>query len=168
MGYTVRFISHDKSVTVEGGTILDAAAKAGIAVEGNCGGKGSCGKCKVRIAEGQKTTADKHDERFFNPKDVREGWVLSCRYKVENDLVVEVPHQADAFSRKTKLNRLLEDIVISSPVEKVYLELPKPSISDQCPDYERLLRALDLSRASQSPANGLLRVILKTLRTLAL
>ncbi len=164
MSYTVNFISHGKAVEVTDGTILDAAAKAGIAVEGNCGGKGSCGKCKVQIKEGQKGTVEKHDEKFFNEKDLREGWVLSCKYKVENDLVVEVPHQADAFSRKTKLNSLLENIQISSLVEKVYLELPKPSIADQCADYERVLRALNLEQEKQKPANALLRMIPKTLR----
>lgn len=164
MSYKVNFVSHDKTVEVSEGTILDAAAIAGIAVEGNCGGKGTCGKCKVRIAEGQKGSVDKHNEKFFNEKDLKNGWVLSCKYKVENDLVVEVPYQADAFSRKTKLNSLLDNIQIHSVVEKTYLELPKPSINDQCADYERVLRALDLKQETQHPANALLRIIPKTLR----
>ncbi len=120
MSYLVNFISHGKIAEVaEGSTILDAAAKVGIAVEGNCGGKGNCGKCKVQIVEGQKATVDKHDAKYFNENDLKEGWVLSCKYKVENDLVVKVPHQADAFSRKTKLNSLLDNIRIASPVEKI-------------------------------------------------
>lgn len=36
----------------ENSTILDAARQLGVALESVCGGKGNCGKCKVRIEEG--------------------------------------------------------------------------------------------------------------------
>ncbi|MBQ4091803.1 MAG: DUF4445 domain-containing protein, partial [Firmicutes bacterium] len=52
----------------------------------------------------------------------------------------------------------------NSPVKKVYVEMEKPSIADQCPDYERIIRALELDAANQHPSRGLLMAIPKTLR----
>ena len=47
----VTFLPQGKTVEIEAGkTILEAAAKAGVDIDGNCGGKGTCGKCKVKIA----------------------------------------------------------------------------------------------------------------------
>ncbi|MGI5875011.1 MAG: ASKHA domain-containing protein [Bacillota bacterium] len=165
MSYQVSFISHGKTVAMEGGkTILDAAAAAGIPLESNCGSTGKCGKCKVRVAKGYAPQDAAAGRRFFSEEESAAGWVLGCKYEIKEDLEVEVPIQMDAGSRKTKLNSLLDNIVISSPIKKVYVEMDKPSIQDQCPDYERVLRALNIDAAGQRPSRGLLRVIPKTLR----
>lgn len=165
MKYTVNFKSHGKTAEVEAGkTIIDAAASVGIAVEGNCGSAGKCGKCKVHVVQGFNPEAERVGEKFFTAEEMDNGWVLACRYTVDRDMTVEVPIQKDAFSRKTKLNSLLDNIVINSPVKKVYIEMPKPSIKDQCPDFERIIRALDLDIAKQKPNPRLLSIIPKILR----
>ncbi len=165
MSYQVNFISHGKSVVMEAGkTILDAAAAAGIPLESNCGSTGKCGKCKVRIAKGYVPQDAAAGTRFFKKEESDDGWVLGCKYEINDDLEVEVPIQKDAGSRKTKLNSLLDHIVINSPIKKVYVEMDKPTIKDQCPDYERILRALNIDAASQHPSRGLLKIIPKTLR----
>lgn len=165
MNYKVNFSSHGKTVEIEEGkTVLDAAALAGIPLESNCGATGKCGKCKVRVAAGYEPQESAAGEKFFSAEESAAGWVLGCKYVIDRDIEVEVPIQFDAGSRKTKLNSLLDNIVINSPVKKVYVEMEKPSISDQCPDYERILRALELDAAAQHPSLGLLRTIPKTVR----
>lgn len=165
MNYKVNFSSHGKTVTMEEGkTLLDAAATAGIPLESNCGSTGKCGKCKVRVAQGYAPQEMAAGTRFFSKEESAEGWVLGCKYEIKNDLMVEVPIQFDAGNRKLKLNSLLENLVINSPVKKVYIEMEKPTIKDQCPDYERILRALNFDAATQKPSRGLLQTIPKTIR----
>lgn len=165
MSFKVNFVSHGKTVEMESGkTILDAAALAGIPLESNCGSTGKCGKCKVRIASGYEPQEAAAGKKFFKEEESAAGWVLGCKYEIDRDLEVEVPVQFDAGSRKTKLNSLLDNLVINSPVKKVYIEMDAPSIKDQCPDYERILRALKLDAASQHPTRGLLKTIPKTIR----
>ena len=165
MSYKVNFSSHGKMVELEEGkTILDAAAAAGIPLESNCGSTGKCGKCKVRIAKGYAPQESAAGKKFFTEEESANGWVLGCKYEIHDDLEVEVPVQFDAGSRKTKLNSLLDNLVIDSPVKKVYVEMEKPSLKDQCPDYERILRAMNLDAATQHPSRGLLRTIPKTIR----
>ena len=87
MEYTVSFTSHGKSVKIEEGkTILDAAALADIAVEGNCGSAGKCGKCKVHITAGFNPEAERIGEKFFTEEEMQDGWVLACRYTVDTVL----------------------------------------------------------------------------------
>lgn len=165
MTYKVNFKSHGKEVEIEAGkTILQAAALAKIPLESNCGSTGKCGKCRVHITAGYSPQEAAAGKKFFTPEESADGWVLGCRYEINNDLTVEVPVQLDAGSRKTKLNSLLDNFVIDSPVQKRYVEMDKPSIKDQCPDYERILRALDIDAASQHPSMELLQIIPKTIR----
>lgn len=65
----IRFINENKAVTVEkGSTLLDAQIKAGLLPDAPCGGKGTCGKCKVLIGGKE---------------------VLACQTTVERDMAVE-------------------------------------------------------------------------------
>ncbi len=165
MNYNVNFSSHGKTVSMEEGkTLLNAAAVAGIPLESNCGGTGKCGKCKVRVAEGYTPQEPAAGKRFFSEEETANGWVLGCKYEIHQDLTVEVPVQFDAGDRKLQMNSLLDQININSPIKKVYVELEKPTIKDQCPDYERILRALNLDVASQKPSRGLIKIIPKTIR----
>ena len=91
-------------VMVERGTnLLEAAAHAGMAVEGNCGGKGSCGKCKVRLAKKSPEEPSEAEKKFLSPAELEDGWVLACQRTADEDMVVEVPEQSDAFKRKISL-----------------------------------------------------------------
>ena len=130
-------------VWVEKGTnLLEAAAGAGMAVEGNCGGKGSCGKCKVRLLEKSVNEPTATEKKLLSPSELAEGWVLACQRRAESDLSVEVPEQSDAFERKVSLTGEDEEIEAEPAVVKVELELKAPTVQDQTPDLERLLKGL--------------------------
>ena len=51
---TVTFKSHNKVTRVPAGmTIFNAANWIGLPIDSTCGARGTCGKCKVRILQGQ-------------------------------------------------------------------------------------------------------------------
>ncbi|EHQ90402.1 ASKHA domain-containing protein [Desulfosporosinus youngiae] len=118
----VTFLPFRKSVEVPmGSTILQAAVAAGVQIQSTCGGRGTCGKCKVQISS--------------------DGWVLACQHMIEQDLTVELNVQKDAFERKLSLNHL-KDIMIAPSIRKYHVQVEKPSAKNQTPDWERLLAAL--------------------------
>ncbi len=131
-------------IMLEKGTnLLEAAARAGVAVEGNCGGKGSCGKCKVRLPDRDPAEPTEAEKKFLSDADLAEGWVLACQRSAEEDMIVEVPEQSDAFRRKISLTEDEEDTVKPDPaVQKIMLTLEHPTVKDQTPDLERLLNGL--------------------------
>ena len=72
--YTVTFLPSGTQITVEEGTdLLQAQIQAGLHPDAPCGGKGTCGKCKVIINGAE---------------------VLACQTPVTGDLRVEIPQAA--------------------------------------------------------------------------
>lgn len=143
MAVRVKFVPDEKEVEVtEGTNLLQAAAQAGVQVEGNCGGKGTCGKCKVKLISGSAGKATVAEEKFLSAQELSSGWVLACQREARENVIVEVVQQKDAYSRKTKLNKASVGVELDSAVEKVFVQLNTPSIKDQLADFERLLEAL--------------------------
>ncbi|MCL5096407.1 MAG: ASKHA domain-containing protein [Candidatus Omnitrophica bacterium] len=72
--------------------LADAARLAGIQIESPCGGKGTCGKCIVRVVSGE---VDSDSLGMLPHAAVAEGYVLTCKTRIlESDVTIEVPEQA--------------------------------------------------------------------------
>ena len=41
------------TIPANGNTILETARETGIPIEAACGGRGKCGKCKIKLLQGQ-------------------------------------------------------------------------------------------------------------------
>ncbi len=138
------FIPQNKEITVESGTnLLKAADQAGLYVEGDCAGKGTCGKCKVKIVKGDGGNPTKAEQKHLSEKELSEGWILSCQKKAKEDLTIEVPVQKAAYLRKTTLAGGVEDMEADPMVEKIAVKLSRPAVKDQTADLERLLQQLE-------------------------
>ena len=73
------------TVDVEPGTsVFDAARSAGVMILGTCAGRGTCGKCVVRVIEGDPGPADGGPMRAPLPGNLR----LSCLFRPESDVTV--------------------------------------------------------------------------------
>lgn len=78
--------------TTSGGTLLGALAAQKIFIPSACGGKGSCGVCKVKICAGGGAMLPT-EEGHINRGEAREGVRLSCQVKVKNDMDIELPEE---------------------------------------------------------------------------
>lgn len=63
-------------------TVFNAANWAGLPIDSTCGGRGICGKCKVRLLSGNTGTSNA-DRRFLSAEQLAEGWRLSCRALIQ-------------------------------------------------------------------------------------
>ena len=54
-----------------------------------CGGRGTCGKCKIRVLEGELPVTDS-DKNCFRERELEEGYRLSCRAFPKTDCMIEV------------------------------------------------------------------------------
>jgi uncharacterized 2Fe-2S/4Fe-4S cluster protein (DUF4445 family) len=130
----------DKTTRVPPGTTLFSAAHwIGLPIDSTCGGRGTCGKCKVQVLQGgaEITTADRKQLRA---DELENGWRLSCQAKVYDDTTVTVPELLRVPKAATMgVNRL---VLLDPNVRKVYVELTEPDLEDQRSDVERLRDAL--------------------------
>lgn len=70
--------------------LLKIAKKAGIKISAPCDGKGSCGKCVVKISEGKVNEPTKAEVKKLGDKKLAEGYRLACQVEVEGDVKVSL------------------------------------------------------------------------------
>ncbi|MFH0933410.1 MAG: ASKHA domain-containing protein [Nitrospirota bacterium] len=130
-------------------SLLQALKRHGIYLVSSCGGKGICGKCRVRILEGKRriTLTGK-----LEPQEIKAGISLACQTFPEEDIFIDIPKESKliigdkiALSKSGNLLELLKSLgaEISPIVRKITLNLPPPTIQDNISDLERLRRSLE-------------------------
>lgn len=138
----------------KGITLLDAARQLGVDIESICGGKGTCGKCKVRIEEGyfEKDAMDSRmshltpltevEKKFIKP-DEGPNMRLACAAELRGDVKVFVPEKSRAGKQIVRKAAKELSIKLDPAVKKYYLELKQPTLHDlTVGDYERVISAL--------------------------
>jgi len=145
-----------KTVEVEKGTtLMDAARRAGVFMDAPCGGKGQCGKCRVKVLSGENRYQPSH---ILAPEELKQGIRLACLTAVEGDMVIELmqtgtiddiiveditsdPHKQ---SRVNRAVRVLEQsgINIQNSFDSISIKMEQPTLEDNIPDFERIIREL--------------------------
>ena len=147
-------------VTIEcnaGDNLLETARRANVAIDAPCSGNGSCGKCRVKLIEGE---VESLKSRHISDEEYEAGWRLSCCSKVMGDCTVFVPDIASAYQSRMKTadlsspkeiaifedcqNQLKESgISFTNNYRAVVLTMAEPSLDDTMPDNERLTWAIE-------------------------
>ena len=140
-----------------GDNLLELARRANVAIDAPCSGNGSCGKCRVKLLEGD---VDSVPSRHISPEEYAEGWRLSCSCRITGDCTVFVPDIASAYQSRMKTADLSSPkeiaifeecqqklrqsgIEFTNNFRSVVLSLPEPSLDDTMPDIERLTWAVE-------------------------
>lgn len=80
-----------KSFEVQGGiNLLTALSENKMEISSSCGGRGSCGYCKVQVVEGGGQILPT-EEIFMSRQEKAEGMRLACQVKVKNDIRIAIP-----------------------------------------------------------------------------
>ena len=139
-----------------GDNLLELARRANVAIDAPCSGNGSCGKCKVKLVEGELESIP---SRHISDEEYKEGWRLSCNSKVVGDCTVEVPDIASAYQSRMKTADLsspkelaifentmaglkASGIAFENNYRAVVVSMEAPTLDDTMPDVERLQWAI--------------------------
>lgn len=107
-----------------GKSLLSTLADQNIFLSSACGGKGSCGQCRVRVTEGGGQILPT-ETVHFSRKEMKEDWRLACQVKVKEDMKILVPASAldvkewecEVISNKNVATFIKEFIVALPPGE---------------------------------------------------
>ena len=84
-------INGDKKIDVpQGSSVMTTLNENGIFLPSACGGKASCGQCKVQVLEGGGEILDS-ERPHFSRKEIKDHWRLGCQCKVKGNLSLKVP-----------------------------------------------------------------------------
>ena len=142
-------ILNGKTLAAEPGkSMYQTLRDNGIYLVSSCGGKGVCGKCRVKIHEGKYRT---ESATKLKKKEIEDKVVLACTTFPEENIHIEIPEDSKlvigdkiAVSKSKNFLDFLksEDPTLTPPVRKILLALMPPSIEDNISDVERVVRDL--------------------------
>ena len=122
MTHQITFLPGNLTVAAEeGATLLQAEIQAGLRPDAPCGGKGTCGKCRVVVLSGP----------------VR-GSCLACQTQVTGDMTVQLPHGG---SHQVLRDHYLRRVACQPGVTGLTLGVARPALEDARSDWERLQAA---------------------------
>ena len=92
MSYQVDFEPLGRRLRVGRGiSVFTAAQQAGVGLVSICGGKGTCGRCKIRVLEGQLSPLSETEGKKLNLDEIARGYRLACHAEVLSDLKLHIP-----------------------------------------------------------------------------
>ena len=141
---TVTFEPEGKKVKVPiSSTIFYAIKEAGLNIRSECGGKGICGKCRVIIKDSEAVNrVTDTEKRHLSRSEINLGYRLACQTTILKDIVVMIPEESRIDVRKIVATGLERRVKVDPSVKKLHLKLPRPTLEDNRPDFERLAEAI--------------------------
>lgn len=79
----------------ENQSILEALRENDRYIPAICSGRGTCGKCRIKIIKG-KVVPSKEDEKFFSLEELKEGYRLSCTSYPVEDVILSLEKGRDS------------------------------------------------------------------------
>jgi len=104
-----------------GSTLLQTLSARKLFIPSACGGKGTCGVCKVHVHEGGGAMLPTERGHITRGEE-REGCRLACQLKVKNDIHIEL--EPELFSIKKWLCTVRSNDNVATFIKELVLELP--------------------------------------------
>ena len=114
-----------KELEVKGGQpLLKALNQEGVFIPSACGGRGSCGMCKVRVVQGGGEYLPT-ELPWINEEEKKNQVRLSCQFKVKSDVAIVIPEELFSVREYStvveKIRDLTHDIKeISRPIRPIH------------------------------------------------
>ncbi|MFQ5815647.1 MAG: ASKHA domain-containing protein [Candidatus Hydrothermarchaeaceae archaeon] len=162
----------------EGKTLRDAAQELGVEIESICGGKQTCGKCKVQIQEGffekyginskmdNLTEIIEAERKKLKAREIASNHRLACAAHINGPVAIFVPEESRGGGQIVRKGAREIRVKIAPPIGKYYVEIQPPNLHDPMGDLERLLAELRETHGLKDLAMGydVLRVLPSVLR----
>ena len=124
-------LNGEKHLTVKtGGSLLSTLANDNIFLPSACGGKGSCGQCKVQVESGAGEILPT-EAVHFTRKQIKDNWRLACQVKVKDNLDIKVP--ASALDVKEWECEVISNSNVATFIKEFIVALPAGEHMDFIP-----------------------------------
>lgn len=117
-------MNNDKEFDAEGGkSLLRILFENKYFIPSACGGKGTCGYCKLKVTEGGGPPLPT-EKLLLSPQEVLSGVRLACQIKVKNDLKIEIPNEYLEIQEYTGEISVSESV--TSDINRIRIKLKDP------------------------------------------
>lgn len=144
-------INADRILTAgPGQKLLDVLAQAGLLLPSACGGRGTCGQCKITVDAGGGAVLPT-ETTLLAKTDIATNKRLACQVVVKRDLEITVQPEIFGVRKWQCIVRTSKNV--STFIRELVLELPSGEVMPiqagcyvivECPPYEASFRDFDI------------------------
>lgn len=122
-------INNEKYEFKQGTSILNIIQENKLGMESPCGGKGTCGKCKIKIIDGNINDLTDEELKFLTDEELKNNIRLGCLVYSKGDLSVEFI-QDETKNHKILTEGYMPDFNKSPMLSKKVYKLNKPTLEN--------------------------------------
>lgn len=136
-------VNAEKKLVVDGGrNLLSTLKQEQIFIPSACGGRGSCGLCKLKILDGAGSLLPT-ELPFLDEEERKSNVRLSCQVRVKSDMRIEVPEELFNVKEFKAVVSSIRDL--THDIKEVRLKLIEPAsisyragafVQLEVPEYE--------------------------------
>jgi Na+-transporting NADH:ubiquinone oxidoreductase subunit F len=133
----------------------------GIFIPSACGGRGSCGYCKVKVLKGGGPLLPT-ETPWLAPEEIKDNVRISCQIKVREDMAIEIPAELFLIKefrahveglrdltheiKELRLRLIEPDSITFKPGQYIQFQVPE---YEECP--ESVYRAYSIASSAHEP-----------------
>jgi len=121
---------------------LEAIVNSGNKIKSVCGGKGTCGKCRIIILDGKNAPVSGREKEILTSDEIKRGIRLACQQIFNKDTTIYIPSSSLSEEQKLQVEGEEPDIEANPVCNKYFLNLKKATLKDIKPDFDRINEAL--------------------------
>lgn len=119
-------INDDKEFEAGGGkSLLRILFERKYFIPSACGGKGTCGYCKLKVTEGGGPALPT-EKLILTPQELASGMRMACQLKVKNDLKIEIP--AEYLEIQEYIGEISLSESVTSDINRIRIKLNDPEM----------------------------------------
>lgn len=115
-----------------------------IFVDSPCNGKGTCGKCKIRLIEGNLPHISETEKNFLKEEEIDLGIRLSCLVVPQEDIVIEILQKERKHEILT--SGYMPNFDFNPSIHKNVFEIKKPTLENQSSFEDSICSALGIEK----------------------
>jgi uncharacterized 2Fe-2S/4Fe-4S cluster protein (DUF4445 family) len=142
---TIIFEPDGNRITVPQKTnLFEALQNAGNRIRSECGGQGTCGKCKVIVRDNMTLTDySENEKKYLSLNEIQQNYRLACQAHIKKDTVIFIPPESRIEERKIQITGYETEVDLDPIIEKFHINIPEPTLNDLRSDLHRLTNSLN-------------------------
>lgn len=127
-GEVTLHVNGDKEIKVEGGSsLLTTLKEQEIFIPSACGGRGSCGLCKLKVTDGAGEILPT-ETPWLTDDEQKENMRLCCQVKVRSDMHIQIPEEMLSVRQFSATVSSIRDLTYD--IKELSFALNEPSSVD--------------------------------------
>ena len=122
-------------------------------IDGPCGGRGTCGRCKIKHISGQLPQITEDEKKLLSEEELNNGIRLACLVRPTSDIGIDIIDQEK--NHKVLTGGFIPEFNINPAIWKKNISIDKPTLGISTTYEDLFVKILDMEELDLSVLKGL-------------